>query len=103
MASSLFDFLSFLWPDDPKLSEREAWLMQTYRVLSIVAMPLIPAFGVLYQILPATYVDPWGARIAMAGLFGALLGGSYVSTWIRDTTSRCSGDVSTCSWRGSAR
>ena len=83
MASSLFDFLSFLWPDDPKLSEREAWLMQTYRVLSIVAMPLIPAFGVLYQILPATYVDPWWARFTLSGLFGVLVMLSYVSAWVR--------------------
>ena len=84
MASSLFDFLSFLWPDDPKLSEREAWLVQAYRFLSGVAAVLIPVFGVLYHLLPTDYVDPWWARIAMAGLFGALLGGSYVSTWIRD-------------------
>ena len=84
MASSLFDFLSFLWPDDPKLSEREAWLVQAYRFLSGVAAALIPVFGVLYHLLPTDYVDPWWARIAMAGLFGALLGGSYVSTWIRD-------------------
>lgn len=84
MASSLFDFLSFLWPNDPKLSEREAWLVQAYRFLSGVAAVLIPVFGVLYHLLPTDYVDPWWARIAMAGLFGALLGGSYVSTWIRD-------------------
>ena len=84
MASSLFDFLSFLWPDDPKLSEREAWLVQAYRFLSGVAAVLTPIFGVLYHLLPTDYVDPWWARIAMAGLFGALLGGSYVSTWIRD-------------------
>jgi signal transduction histidine kinase len=84
MASSLFDILWFLRPDDAEFSEREAWLVQAYRFLSGVAAVLIPVFGVLYHLLPTDYVDPWWARIAMAGLFGALLGGSYVSTWIRD-------------------
>ena len=84
MTSSLFDILWFLRPDDAEFSEREAWLVQAYRFLSGVAAALIPVFGVLYHLLPTDYVDPWWARIAMAGLFGALLGGSYVSTWIRD-------------------
>ena len=84
MAFSLFDILWFLRPDDAEFSEREAWLVQAYRFLSGVAAVLIPVFGVLYHLLPTDYVDPWWARIAMAGLFGALLGGSYVSTWIRD-------------------
>jgi signal transduction histidine kinase len=84
MTSSLFDILWFLRADDAEFSEREAWLVQAYRFLSGVAAVLIPVFGVLYHLLPTDYVDPWWARIAMAGLFGALLGGSYVSTWIRD-------------------
>ena len=84
MTSSLFDILWFLRPDDAEFSEREAWLVQAYRFLSGVAAVLIPVFGVLYHLLPTDYVDPWWARIAMGGLFGALLGGSYVSTWIRD-------------------
>lgn len=83
MASSLFDFFSFLRPNDPELSEREAWLVQTYRFLSIVATLLIPVFGVLYRLLPTTYVDPWWARMATAGLFGGILGASYVSTWVQ--------------------
>lgn len=83
MASSLFDILWFLQPDDAEFSEREAWLVQLYRFLSIVAVVLIPVFGVLYRALPPAYVDPWWARFAMSGLFGSLLGLSYVSDWVR--------------------
>lgn len=83
MASSLFDILSFLRPEDDALSEREIWLVQVYRFLSVVGGTLIPVFGVLYQILPAEYVDPWSARITMAGLFSVLIVGSYFSAWMR--------------------
>lgn len=83
MASSLSDILSFLRPDDADLSEREAWLAQIYRFLTIVAGALIPVFGILYRILPAAYVDPWWARLGMMGLFAGLLGLSYGSKWVR--------------------
>jgi len=83
MASSLFDILSFLRPDDPDLSERDAWLVQIYRFLTIVGGTLIPVFGLLYQILPTAYTDPWWARFTMMGLFMGLLGLSYASTWVR--------------------
>ena len=51
MASSLFDILWFLRPDDAEFSEREAWLVPAYRFLSGVAAVLIPVFGVLYHLL----------------------------------------------------
>jgi len=81
MASSLFDFLSFLRPDDAELSDREAWLVQVYRFLSMVAVVLIPVFGVLYRLMPATYVDPWSVRLTVTGLFAGILGASYLWTW----------------------
>ena len=83
MASSLFDFLSFLRPDDAEFSDREAWLIQVYRFLSVVGGALIPVFGVLYQILPTVYLDPWWARFALSGMFGAVFALSYVSAWVR--------------------
>lgn len=83
MASSLFGLLSFLRPDDANLSERQRWLVQAYRVLSTVAAALIPVFGLLYQILPSEYVDPWGPRLLMAGLVGGVCTLSYVSAWGR--------------------
>ncbi|MFB6272742.1 MAG: ATP-binding protein [Salinibacter sp.] len=83
MASSLFDVLSFLRPTDDALTERETWLVQVYRLLSIIGGTLIPVFGVLYEFLPTAYVDPWSIRLAMAGLFGLLVVGSYLSVWVR--------------------
>ena len=83
MASSFFDFLSFLRPDDAEFSDQDAWLVQVYRFLSIVGFVLIPVFGVLYQILPTVYVDPWWARFTMLGMFGALFALSYISAWVR--------------------
>jgi len=83
MASSLFDVLSFLRPSDADLSDREAWIVQVYRLLSLVAALLIPAFGGLYEIWNPTYVDPWAARVAVSGLFGGLFGLSYVFPWVR--------------------
>ena len=83
MASSLFNFLSFLRPDDAELSEQEAWLVQVYRFLSVVGGALIPVFRVLYALLPAAYVDPWWARFGMTGMFGALFASSYVFPWVR--------------------
>lgn len=83
MASSLFTLLSFLRPDDDALSDRETWLVQVYRFLSVVAGLLIPVFGVLYQILPTAYVDPWTPRLVMSGILLALFVGSYTTAWIR--------------------
>lgn len=83
MASSLFDVLSFLRPSEESLSGRDAWLVQLYRLLSLVAAVLIPVFGVLYRLWTPEVVDPWWARFVMMGLFAALVGGSYVSSWMR--------------------
>ena len=83
MASPLFDILSFLRPDDADLSERDAWLVQIYRLLTIVGGSLIPVFGLFYQILPTAYTDPWWARFTMMSLFMGLLGLSYASKWVR--------------------
>jgi signal transduction histidine kinase len=83
MASSLFDFLSFLRPDDAALSDRETWLVQVYRLLSVVGGALIPVFGALYQTLPTAYVDPWWLRFVMTGLLGVVFVLSYVSAWVR--------------------
>ncbi len=83
MASSLFDILSFLRPTDANLSDQEAWLVQVYRLLSLLAALLIPIFGALYQIWNPAYVDPWSARVAMSSLFGGTVALSYISEWAR--------------------
>jgi len=83
MPSSLFGLLSFLRPADADLSEREKWLVQLYRLLSLIAVGLIPAFGVLYRLWTPAVVDPWWARFTVMGLFAGLFGTSYVSTWVR--------------------
>lgn len=81
MASSLIHILSSLRPSDADFSEQEAWLIQVYRLLSVLATLLIPVFGVLYEFRNPAYVDPWSVRLTMSALFGGLFGLSYVSSW----------------------
>jgi signal transduction histidine kinase len=77
MTDSIFRAFSVLRPDDPALSEKTRGRIQVYRLLCLLAAPLIPAFGTLYAFVDPAAVDPLWARLGFTGLFGGLVAGSY--------------------------
>lgn len=64
-------------PTDPNLSSETKSLVQFHRVLTLLGMVLVPAFGLLYAVYNPLSVDPVWARIAIAGLFFLLFAASY--------------------------
>jgi signal transduction histidine kinase len=83
MTASIFRSFTALRPDDPDLSDEERGRIQVYRLLCLLAALLIPAFGGFYEVVNPTAVDPLWARLGFTGLFGGLVGASYLSSFLR--------------------
>lgn len=64
-------------PTDPDLSSETKSLVQFHRVLTLLGVVLVPAFGLLYAVYNPLSVDPVWARITIAGLFFLLFAASY--------------------------
>lgn len=57
--------------------------LRFFRVLSGLAVLLVPGFGFVYRYVDPTVVDPIWARVVFATVPLAVLVGTYVSTWVR--------------------
>ncbi len=67
----------------PFSSSKAEGSLQVYRVVSLLAAALIPAFGYLYHWRDPAVIDPLSVRWVMGGLPLALVVASYVSAWAR--------------------
>lgn len=74
--------LSLLRPKTEHFSERLKAEVQIHRLLSILGMVLVPAFGLFYGLTNPDAVDPTWARVAIALLFAVLLAASYQWRWV---------------------
>ncbi len=83
MTTSIFQSFSWLRPGDPDLSEEVQGRIQVYRLLCLLAAPLLPLFGVAYSFATPSAVDPLWMRLGFSVLFGGLVAASYLSRSLR--------------------
>lgn len=76
-------FTSIFRPEDADLSPEERSQIQDFRLLTLLGAILILLFGPLYAVTNPEAVDPTWARLAIAGVLGALVPASYVSQYVR--------------------
>lgn len=79
MSHSLLLTFSFLRPEGDELSPETKDQILIHRLIGVLAVVLIPLFGYLFKFARPNAVDPWWARLIVAGLYAGLLGGSYLS------------------------
>lgn len=75
---------SIFRPSSAALPEETKSEIQIHRVMTVLGLILVPLFGVFYAWSSPQSIDPLWARLGLAGLFGALLGTSYRSEWVRE-------------------
>jgi len=83
MTTSISRSFAILRPDDDGLSAEARDRIQVYRLLCLLAAPLLPLFGVAYEIAAPDAVDPFWVRLGFMGLYIGLVVLSYVARPLR--------------------
>ncbi|MEM1055775.1 MAG: PAS domain-containing sensor histidine kinase [Bacteroidota bacterium] len=63
--------------------KRDALLLRTLRLATVLCIVMIPAFGIIVQRASPGFVDPWWVRTLLTALAAVFLATTYVNEWAR--------------------